>query len=260
MNNSTDGVFCLLRDPNAFFEWIRRGKHVQGGWLAIVSAVCLSIFGFVIGLPHSLWQAFSSAIKMPVLVIGAGLLCLPALYLFSLALGTRLSMTQVATVVLAGVSVTALLLAGFAPVVLAFVLTSESYPFLQLLAVGAVAISGCVGLLYLLRGMEQVNLFERAPVGLRRTVIGAWFMLYAFVGSQMGWRLSPFVGDPSEPFVWLQPSHGNLYIDVVHALESALGLQVPVWNAPPAWLGGLCVVPFILLTMGAGLVASSDEA
>jgi hypothetical protein len=197
---------------------------------------------------------------MPFLVLGAGLLCLPALYLSSLALGTRLCMAQVTTVVLAGLGVTALLLLGFSPVMLIFVLTSRSYPFFQLLAVASVAVCGCIGLCYLWRGMESVNLFERAQVGVRRGLTGAWFVLYAFVGSQMAWRLSPFVGDPAQPFVWLQPSHGNLYVDVIHALEGASGLQVPLWSAPPMWIGGLCLIPLVLLIVGAGLAAGSGEA
>jgi len=255
-----NSVIHLLRDPDAFFECVRRAKcaRAQGGWLAILSAVCLAVFGFVTGLAHSPEQALSSAVKMPVLVIGAGVLCLPALYLFALVLGTRLGMTQVATVVLSGVGVMALLLLGLSPVILTFVLTSHSYPFFQLLAVGCVAVSGCIGLYYLWRGMERVRLFECASAGLRRGVMGAWFTLYAFVGSQIAWRLSPFVGDPAQPFFWLQPSRDNLYVDIVRALESALGLQSPVGSMQPMWIGGLCLIPLILLVLGSGLVASAE--
>ena len=256
-----NGVIHLLRDPDAFFECVRRARcaRAQGGWLAILSAVCLAVFGCVMGLAHSPEQALSSAVKMPVLVLGAGVLCLPALYLFALVLGTRLGMVQVATVVLSGVSVMALLLLGLSPVILTFVLTSHSYPFFQLLAVGCVAVSGCIGLYYLWRGMERVRLFERASAGLRRGVMGAWFTLYAFVGSQIAWRLSPFVGDPAQPFFWLQPSRDNLYVDIVHALESALGLSQPLLNAPPVWVSGLCLIPLIVLLLGTGLVASAEE-
>lgn len=261
MDNSLNSVLHLLRDPDTFFACLRRGKsaHYLSSWLAIASVVCLSIFGLVIGMAHSPWQAFSSAIKMPVLVMGAGLLCLPALYLFALALGTRLCMTQVAAVVLAGLSVTALLLLGLSPIVFVFVLTSRSYPFLQLLIVGSVAISGCIGLYYLWRGMECLNLFERASAGLRHGVMSAWFVLFAFVGSQMAWRLSPFAGDPSQPFVWLQPSHDNLYVDVLHALENASGFNLPMWDIQPMWLGILCLAPVALLIVGAGLATSSEE-
>jgi hypothetical protein len=256
-----NSVIHLLRDPDAFFECVRRARcaRAQGGWLAILSTVCLAVFGFMMGLAHSPEQALSSAVKMPILAIGAGLLCLPALYLFALVLGTRLDIAQVATVVLSGIGVMALLLLGLSPVILIFVLTSHSYPFLQLLVVGCMAVSGCVGLYYLWRGMERVRLFERASTSARRTLLGAWFALYGFVGSQMTWRLSPFVGDPEQPFVLLQPSRDNLYVDILHALENAFGLPQPLFGAPPMWVSAACLIPLIMLLLGAGLVASAEE-
>ena len=251
----------LLRDPDTFFDCVRRTRfgRAQGGWLALLSVVCLSVFGFVTGLAHSPWQALSSAVKMPILAIGAGLLCLPALYLVALMLGTRLDIAQVATVVLAGVSVMSILLLGLAPVILTFALTSHSYPFFQLLIVGSVALSGCVGLFYLWRGMERINLFERGSDSLKRGLMGGWLILYGFVASQLAWRLSPFVGNPAQGFVVLQASRDNLYVDIVHAAESALGLTQPLWSTPPFWAAGLCLLPVILLLVGTGLAAHAEE-
>ena len=253
----------LLRDPAAYFENVRRGKPLQASirWLLVSSVACLSIYGFVLGLAHSPWQALSCSVKMPVLFIGAGLLCLPALYMVALVMGTPLKPAQVAAVVLAGVGVMAALLLGLAPVLLIFVLTSSSYGFLQLLAVVSVAVSGCIGFFYLWRGMVWVNLFgDGARASVRQTVMGIWLALYAFVGSQMAWRLSPFVGDPDEAFVLLQPSHSNFYVDVTHALERTLGLHGAMWDSPPVWMGGACLIPLIVLIVGTGLVASAEEA
>lgn len=260
MDNSIS-VCQLLREPNAFFARVRRGQVTPAEvvWLLIFAVLSLAVFGSVMGLAHSPWQAISSALKIPLLVVGVGLLCLPALYLFALAMGTRLAMIQVAAVLLGGVAVMAMLLLGLAPVVLVFVVTSSSYAFLQLLAVVSMTVSACVGLYYLWRGAEQVRLFERANAGARRLMMGAWCCLYAFVGSQIGWRLSPLVGDPAQPFFWVQPSRDNLYVDVIHALESALGWQLSELGGQPMWLGGLCVLPLVLLVMGAGLVAASDQ-
>ena len=228
MDDSFTIVPHLLRDPAAYFENVRRGKPLQASirWLLVSSVACLSIYGFVLGLAHSPWQALSCSLKMPILFIGAGLLCLPALYFVALVMGTRLRLAQVAAVVLAGVSVMAALLLGLAPVLLIFVLTSRSYAFFRLLVVASVAVSGCTSFVYLWRGRVWVNLFgDGARAGVQQTLMGIWLALYAFVGSQMAWRLSPFVGDPEAPFVFLQPSRGNLYVDVIHALEQTLGLH-----------------------------------
>ncbi len=94
----------LLRNPAAYFESVRRGKNLQASirWLLVSSVAYLSIYGFVMGMAHSPWQALSSSVKMPILFIGAGLLCLPALYLFALVMGTQLRLAQVTALVLAG--------------------------------------------------------------------------------------------------------------------------------------------------------------
>jgi hypothetical protein len=263
MDSSFTIVPRLLRDPAAYFEGVRRGKnlHAAISGLLIASALCLAVFGFVMGLAHSPWQALSSAVKMPILFIGAGLLCLPALYFFALVMGSQLHMAQITAVVLAGVSVMAVLLLGLSPVLLIFVLTSRSYGFFQLLAVASVALSGCIGFFYLWRGMVWVNLFgDRARASVQQALMGIWLVLYAFVSSQMAWRLSPFVGDPETPFVFLQPSRGNLYVDVLHALERTLGLPGVMWDSPPLWIGGACLIPLIVLIVGTGLVASAEEA
>ena len=263
MNNSVTSVPHILRAPDVFFESVRRGRHLgsQCCWLAVSSILCLAAYGCVVGFAHSLWQALSSAIKMPILFVGAGLAGLLPLYFFALALGTPLRLAQVAAVILAGIGVTAFLLLGLSPVMLIFVLSSHCYPFFQLLTVASVVVSGCIGAWYLWRGMLRVNLVnERVSANGRRAMMRIWFVLYAFIGSQMAWRLSPFVGDPARPFVWLQPSRDNLYVDVGHVFERVAGLQQIEWSGSRMWIGGLSLIVLVLLIVGAGLIAGLKEA
>jgi hypothetical protein len=263
MNNSFITVPHLLRAPDVFFDSVRRGRNLQAQcfWLTVSSVLCLAVYGCVVGLSHSPWQALSSAIKMPTLVIGAGLAGLLPLYFFALVLGTPLRVAQIAAVILAGVGVTAFLLLGLTPVTLIFVLSSHNYAFFQLLTVASVLVCGCIGAWYLWRGMLGINLVnDRAPTNGRRAMLKIWFVLYAFLGSQMAWRLSPFVGDPSQPFVWLQPSRDNLYVDVIHALERTVDLQQVEWGGPRVWIAGLSLIVLVLLVLGAGLFASRKEA
>jgi hypothetical protein len=266
MNSVLTIVPRFLRDPAAFFESVRRGEEIEAKSrsLAVSAVLFLAAYGFVMGLSHSFWQALSSAVKLPMLFVATIVFCLPAFYFFSLVLGTPLKMAQVTTVVLIGISVTAFLLLGLAPVMLFFVLTSKSYPFFQLLSVVFVAISGCIGVYFLWRGMSSVDpANERSPGNLRRTLLGLWFALYAFVGSQMTWRLSPLVGDPALPFILLRPSRDNFYMDVIHALEQAMGVQQSAWNADalPMLVGfsGICLIPLALLIFGVGVIAGRSK-
>jgi hypothetical protein len=253
----------FLRDPKAFYESIQRGEEIRAKALALIvsSILFLVAYGFVTGLSHGLLQALSSAVKMPLLFVITMAFCLPALHFFALALlGTQLSVMQVTTVVLSGIGVTAFLLLGLSPVTLFFVLTSKSYPFFQLLAVIFVAISGCIGLYYLWRGMTWVDSDREKAMGtIGRTLLGAWAMLYAFVGAQMTWRLSPLIGDPDLPFVLSRPSRDNFFVDVIHAFERAAGTS----ERPSMWEGIVgplfCMGGLFVLVVGIGVLIGSRK-
>lgn len=248
----------FLRDPDAFFADIRDGKDVRAKavTLAIVSVLCLMIYGFTVGLSKSPLQALSSSVKMPVLFLLTMLFCLPSLYFFSLTLlRTPLSMIQVQAVVLAGISVTSFLLLGLAPISLFFVLTSSNYPFFQLMAVGFVGVSALMGVYFLWRGMTLVETANQvAQNQLSKRILILWFFLYAFVGTQMTWRLSPFIGRPEDPFFLIKPSRDNFYVDVIHAIETVLNIppSISSW-VTPVLLGGMCLLSVGVLIFFSGL-------
>jgi hypothetical protein len=247
MNELLSTMPNFLRDPDAFFASIRDGKDVRSKavTLAISSVLCLMIYGFTVGLAKSPLQALSSAVKVPVLFLLTMAFCLPSLYFFSLTLlRTPLSMIQVQTVVLTGISVTSFLLLGLAPISLFFVLTSSNYPFFQLMAVGFVGISALIGVYFLWRGMTLVEMGSQgAQNQLGKRILTLWFILYAFVGTQMTWRLSPFIGRPEDPFFLLKPSRDNFYVDVIRAAEAALNISpsASTW-VTPVLLGGMCLL------------------
>jgi hypothetical protein len=131
MNNPFTIIPRLLRNPAGFFESVSRGEQIalKIFALAISAITFLAAYGFVTGLSHSLWQAVSSAVKMPILFIATIFFCLPAFYFFSLVFGTTLSIAQVTTMVLSAIGVTAFLLLGLSPITLFFVLTSSNFAF-----------------------------------------------------------------------------------------------------------------------------------
>lgn len=219
----------LLRDPQAFYDAVQADVDVpaNAARLAFSSFCFLFVFGFVTGWAHSPLQALYSGLKMPMLFLATMLFCLPALYFFSLAvLGTRLTFWQAVTVVLGGIGVTSFLLLGLAPVTLFFVLTSSDQSFFQLLAVAFVAISGYIGLYFLWGGMALVDDTRTGAVKrLANWILRAWTLLYGFVGSQMAWRLSPFIGEAGQPAEWIQPSRDNFYVDVIRAVQHVIGVN-----------------------------------
>lgn len=244
----------FLQDPAGFYNDLRRGETLKEQLLRLFTSANLffAIYGFVTGLGHSWLQALSTAIKMPLLFLITLAFTLPALYFFALALlGVRISLKQAAVVVLSGVGVTAFLLAGLAPVTFFFVLTSSNTAFFRLLAVVFVALSGVIGLFYILRGFNSVERENELALGsLGRALLAAWVLLYGFVGAQMTWRLSPLVGDPEAPFALIQPSRDNFFVDAARAFEEAVGL-----GARGAQTFELAIMALLLGAVGAiGLV------
>jgi hypothetical protein len=252
----------FLRDPDAFFRSIQKNENVKNKafTLFLVSVVSFMAYGFMVGLAKSPLQAISSAIKVPILFLSTMGFCLPALYFFSLALlGTPLKMIQVLTVVLAGISVTAFLLLGLAPVTLFFVLTSTNYAFFQLLAVGFVGLSACIGVYFLWRGMTSVETARDDELkGLGNRILMLWILLYAFVGTQMTWRLSPFIGKPRDPFYVVRPSRDNFYIDVIHALEQVASLNMTGSHSNSSLLtNAICIlIPAGIVFFGGMLIGT----
>lgn len=242
----------FLRAPDAFFQSIQNDEQVKDKALTLlwVSIFSFMVYGFMVGLAKDPLQAVSSAIKIPILFLSTMAFCLPALYFFSLALlGTPLKMIQVLSIVLAGIAVTAFLLLGLAPVTLFFVLTSTDYAFFQLLTVGFVGLSSVIGVYFLWRGMTSVETTQDDNLKtLGNRILMLWFVLYAFVGTQMTWRLSPFIGKPGDPFYLTHPSRDNFYVDVIHAVEEVFAIM-PADNTfiTPILMAGMCLFAFAAL-------------
>jgi len=53
-----------------------------------------------------------------------------------------------------------------------------------------------------------------------RTVFRIWVLVFGLVGSQMGWLLRPFIGDPNLPFQWFRDREGNFFEAVATAFSS----------------------------------------
>ncbi len=56
-----------------------------------------------------------------------------------------------------------------------------------------------------------------------RSVFYVWCIVFALVGSQMGWVLRPFIGDPNRPFEFFRARESNFFEAVANALKTLLG-------------------------------------
>ena len=220
-------VETILRNRIHFFQEIRDGVGLGEKMRAMLisSLVFMALFGAVMGSTHSLWQALSSAAKLPLLFLATLFICAPTLYFFNVLFGSTQSLTQNVALILTAITVTAVLLLSFAPIILFFLLTTSQYQFFKLLNVGIFAISGVMGVVFLSQGM-QIVAADAEGDSARRNVLRLWMLLYAFVGSQLAWTIRPFIGAPSIPFELFRQLGGNFYTNIFTSLGEIFGFFI----------------------------------
>ncbi|MDY6878179.1 MAG: actin-binding WH2 domain-containing protein [Chloroflexota bacterium] len=223
--NNLAVIETVLRNRRRFFTEIRDGVELGQKMRAmLVSSIAfLALYGAVMGSTHSLWQALSSGAKLPLLFLATLVVCSPTLYFFNLIFGSNQSLTQNFALILTALTVTAVLLLSFAPIVLFFLLTTSQYQFFKLLNVGVFTIAGIIGVTFLSQGMRVVSMSGKEGVGARRNILRLWILVYAFVGSQMAWTLRPFIGAPGLQFELFRQLGGNFYANIFASIGEILG-------------------------------------
>ena len=219
----------ILRNRGQFFTEIREGIDLDEKLRALLvsGASFLAVYGAVLGSTHSLLQAFSSALKLPILFLATMLICIPTLYVFSLLMGSNQRLKQSLVVVLGAIAITAVLMLSFASITLFFMLTTSGYQFFKLLNVFFFTIAGGIGMLFLLRGMRTISTSEATQKSKKYgLILYLWILLYAFVGSQMAWTLRPFIGYPAARFEIVRELGGNFYANILTSIGEILGFFI----------------------------------
>lgn len=179
-----------------------------------------AMYGFAFGVWRAPVQGQMSAIKLPLLlgaVVAASVLLNT---LLAQLLGYALSIRQVGALVLTGMTISAILLGAWSPVACFFALQVPGpsaasvglaptdplaqpdmrlYRRMLLAHTAAVGIAGMVGqirLFHLLAGLVG------GPWRAAR-LQAVWIAVMGFVGCQLSWLLSPFLGDPVSPPHWV---------------------------------------------------------
>ena len=213
-------VIFLLRERKEFLEEIHQGIRLKSKITALlISSSCFfALYGAIMGAFHSPLQVLSSAIKLPALYLITLLVCLPTLYIFNVLFGSKQSIGQHFTFLLTAVSVIAILLFGFAPVTLFFLITVNDFDFFLLLNVAIFALTGILGVSFLYQVMKPIadNDTDRG-IKVRTNILRFWLVLYGFVGSQLGWTLRPFFVSNGQ-FELFRSREGNFFSAVFNSI------------------------------------------
>ena len=228
--------------------------------LSVVYGVCMGCFAlFNRSLDPALQQLAATMLKVPALFLLTLAVTFPSLYVFNALVGSRLSVQAVLRLLLASLAVNVAVLASLGPIVAFFSVCTTSYAFMVLLNVLVFAVSGGLGVTFLLQTLHRLSIArsplpppspppppqsgnsqEEEPVEVEsvdepgaldrleghvlgrhvKTVFGCWVLIFGLVGAQMGWVLRPFVGNPQQPFQWFRERESNFFEAVWQTLLS----------------------------------------
>ena len=221
--------------------------------LSMIYGLCMGCYAIFKGGGPSSWQLLAAMVKVPALFVLTLVVTFPSLYVFNALVGSRLRFGSVLRLLVAALAVIVTVLASLGPIVAFFSVSTTSYRFMVLLNVVVFGISGTLGMAFLLQTLHRLSLvrveapeaeakaaevvgeeksaplIEPIPGPLDRTedqilsrhvknVFRCWIVLFALVGSQMGWVLRPFIGNPNLPFTWYRIRQSSFFEAVWAAL------------------------------------------
>ena len=160
-------------------------------------------------------QSIYSALKLPILLCGTTLLCLPSFFVLNAVLGLRDDFASACRGILAGQATLAVTLAACAPLTLFWYAGTDHYA-------SATWFNGAICFLATLAGQVTVARHYR-PLRLRhpRHLIAqrAWMALYIFIAIQMAWMLRPFLGSPGLETRFIRAEEwNNAYVEIFNRL------------------------------------------
>jgi len=179
-----------------------------------------SVYGLAMGSFAGWEGALYAALKVPLLVTGSLIVCLPNFYVVNAVLGLADDFVPAARALAATQATLALVLASLAPIILFFGLVTDDYQAIKLLN-GALFACASLGAQ---RGLSRHYRPLLAKNPRHRVALMIWPALYVFVAIQLAYALRPFVGNPRFPTEFLREDWvGNVYLDLYWAVRGVLG-------------------------------------
>ena len=186
-------VDALLRAKGTFAP-----ESATVPWRALVAILVLagSFYGATMGSYGVRGtQALYAALKVPVLLVLATVICVPNFFVVNTLLGLRDDFAAAFRGVVAAQATVAVVLAALAPVTAFAYVSGIDYDVARLFNGGVFAVAAGAGQVLLLRHYRV--LIARDPR--HRVGRAAWLGLYCFVAIQLAWVLRPFIGAPGLP-------------------------------------------------------------
>jgi hypothetical protein len=222
MKTNLPSIFRAFQHSDEYFEILNDPEHTRNYlFKQLLYIVIFSfLYGIIMGSYNGVLQSMVTGIKIPCLIVLSLLICFPALYVVQSMIGSVMTIYQMANIIFAGFFVFSTIALSFAPIVIFFMITSNSYAFLKLLHVAIFTFSGIFAIKTIINGLrfscEKKNIYPK----LGMTIFKVWVFILAFVSSQLAWNLRPFVGSRDMPFELFRVREGNFYVAVIQSVAN----------------------------------------
>lgn len=212
-------VGILLRDPAEVARRCLEEEGLRGLTLAALSALALgaAVFGGVVGSFRGGEQILYGAVKVPLAMIFALVVCVPAFHAIAASLGRAWPLRTVIALTVTAAGRSALVLLAFAPVLWLAYDLGLGYHAAALAATGAYAMAGLAALGVILRGLGDGKH--------KLTTALAFVAVFLAAAGQTGWMLRPYLVRPrTEDVPFVRAREGGFADALVVSARSALGV------------------------------------
>jgi len=185
-------VEALLKRPASVIHEIANGNLAgTAAVLLAIATACMLGYGVIMGAFSGGHQLWAVPLKTVTGMLLSALICLPSLYIFVCMSGGEQSFAEVWGLFLSSLALTAILLAGFAPVTWIFSQSTNAVAFMGFLHLAFWIVGTYFGLRLLQVALAFLN---KRPA----RILGLWSVIFTLVVMQMCTTLRPLVGEFEE--------------------------------------------------------------
>src|SRR4051812_48701798 len=125
--------------------------------LGLLYGLCMGLFSVIASGGTNYAQLTATTFKVPSLFFLTLLVTFPSLYVFNALVGSRLEIKSVLRLLIAALGVMLAVLASLGTIIAFFSVSTSSYSFMILLNVVVFAVSGMLGLTFLLQTLHRLS-------------------------------------------------------------------------------------------------------
>ncbi len=130
--------------------------------LGMIYGLCMGTFSLTASGSNQNMQILATTVKVPSLFLLTLIVTFPSLYVFNALFGSRLNLPTMLRLMIGSLAVTLAVLSSIGPIVAFFSVSSTSYAFMVILNVAVFAISGFLGLGFLIQTLHRLTIANQS--------------------------------------------------------------------------------------------------